>query len=238
MDRQKEKQALEQISRHSLYAAGPSRDSIDYSFQVFSRFIRGDSLLEMGPAEGFMTERLVRLGKRLTVVEGSETFCCSLRDRFPQVEVVHALFEEFEPAERFDNIVFGRVLEHVVDPVAILQQARRWLSPEGRILAAVPNARSIHRQAAVLMGLLKTENEFNELDRHHGHRRIFNPESFRACFTQAKYEIEFFGGYWLKPLSNQQIEEQWTPSMIDAFMRLGERYPDIAAEICVVARTR
>ena len=98
MDFTREKESLERISRHSLYAAGAYVNSIDYCFKVFSRFIRGDSLLEMGPAEGLMTERLVRLGKRMTVVEGSETFCDSLRQRFPQVEVVCALFEEFRPA--------------------------------------------------------------------------------------------------------------------------------------------
>ena len=106
------------------------------------------------------------------------------------------------------------------------------------MLAAVPNCRSIQRQAAVIIGLLKSEDELNDLDRHHGHRRVFNPKSFRACFTQASLQIEFFGGYWLKPLSNQQIEENWTPSMLDVFMRLGERYPDIAGEIYVVARAK
>jgi 2-polyprenyl-3-methyl-5-hydroxy-6-metoxy-1,4-benzoquinol methylase len=236
MDLQKEKEVLEQISKRSLYAASVYPSSMDYAFELFCRFIRGESLLELGPAEGVMTERLASLGKRLAVVEGSATFCDSLRRRFPQIQVVHALFEEFEPRDRFDNIVLGHVLEHVDDPVAILRRAKSWLEHDGRILAAVPNCRSIHRQAAVLMGLLKAEDELNELDRHHGHRRVFSPESFRACFTQAGCQIEVFGGYWLKPLSQQQIEEHWTPSMIDAFMRLGERYPDIAAEMYVVAQ--
>lgn len=238
MDFTNERETLEQISRRSLYTTGPAQVAWNYSFDVFSRFIRGDSLLELGPAEGVITGRLASLGKRMTVVEGSETFCNSLRQRFPQIQVVRALFEEFEPAGRFDNIILGHVLEHVDDPAAILRRARLWLEAEGRFLAAVPNSRSIHRQAAVLMGLLKAEDELNELDRHHGHRRVFNPESFRACFTQAGCQIEFFGGYWLKPLANHQIEEDWTPSMLDAFMRLGERYPDIAAEICVVARVK
>ena len=44
-----------------------------------------------------------------------------------------------------------------------------------------------------------------------------------------------FGGYWLKPLSNAQLDRDWTPEMLDAFMALGERYPDVAAEIYVVA---
>ncbi len=71
------------------------------------------------------------------------------------------------------------------DPVAILKLARTWLSEKGRILAAVPNSRSLHRQAAVLMSLLETEDSMSELDFHHGHRRIYNPESFRTEFKKA-----------------------------------------------------
>ena len=39
----------------------------------------------------------------------------------------------------------------------------------------------------------------------------------------------------MKPVSNAQIEASWTPEMVEAFMVLGERYPDIAGEIYVVA---
>jgi len=127
------------------------------------------------------------------------------------------------------------VLEHVQDPVDILARTRQWLKPGGRIFAAVPNARSVHRQAATIMGLLPQEDALNEMDRHHGHRRVFNPESFRAAFSQAGLRVDVFGGYWLKPVSNGQIESHWTPAMIEAFMQMGERYPDIAGEIYVVA---
>ena len=57
----------------------------------------------------------------------------------------------------------------------------------------------------------------------------------RAAFMSAGLRIDVFGGYWLKPLSNSQIESQWTQAMLDAFMQLGERYPDIAGEIYVLA---
>jgi len=96
----------------------------------------------------------------------------------------------------------------------------------------------VHRQAAVIMGLLPHEAALNEADLAHGHRRVFDPESFRACFNDGALAIDVFGGYWLKPLSNPQIEASWSPEMVDAFMRLGERYPDIAAEIYVVASRR
>jgi 2-polyprenyl-3-methyl-5-hydroxy-6-metoxy-1,4-benzoquinol methylase len=170
------------------------------------------------------------------LIEGSGLFCVDLRRRFPQANTIHSLFEEFEPNELFDNIILGHVLEHVEDPVDILSRAKRWLKPGvGRIFGAVPNARSLHRQAAVIMGILREEDALNEMDIHHGHRRVFNPESFRKAFSQAGLKIEIFGGYWMKPVSNAQIEASWTPEMLEAFMVLGERYPDIAGEIYIVA---
>jgi hypothetical protein len=110
-----------------------------------------------------------------------------------------------------------------------------WLAPGGRSITAVPNARSLHRQAAVLMGLLGVETELNDTDRRIGHRRVYTPETFRADFYRAGLSVDVFGGYWLKTLSNQQIQDSWTEDMIAAFLQLGERYPDVAAEIYVVA---
>ncbi len=229
---------LDQIADVSRYAAGVNTDSIEYSFRVFERFLRGESILEMGAAEGVMTQWLADTGRALTIVEGSRAFCDSLAARFPAAVVHHSLFESYEPTRAFDNIVLGHVLEHVEDPADIVAKASLWLTPAGRILAAVPNRRSLHRQAAVLMGLLASEDAMSDADRHHGHRRVFDPESFRQCFLAAGLAIEAFGGYWLKPLSNAQIERTWTPEMLAAFMQLGERYPDIAGEIYVVAGRR
>lgn len=233
---QDERAHLERISNTSLYAAGANSATIKYSFKIAKRHLVGENLLEMGPAEGVMTELLAATGKKMTLVEGSSLFCNDLRKRFPQATVVNALFEEFQPDEQFDNIILGHVLEHVQDPVDILARTKQWLKPGiGRLFAAVPNARSLHRQAAVVMGLLPRENALNEMDIHHGHRRVFDPELFRNCFLEAGLQIEISGGYWMKPVSNKQIEDHWTPQMLDAFMQLGERYPDIAGEIYIVA---
>jgi 2-polyprenyl-3-methyl-5-hydroxy-6-metoxy-1,4-benzoquinol methylase len=226
---------LERIAADSWYTIGANPVMIRHSYRIFVRHFRDGSALELGPAEGVMTEHLAKRFADLTLVDGAETFCRDLSARYPKTQVVHSLFESYNPNRKFDNIILGHVLEHVTDPEEILARAKSWLTPSGRILAAVPNARSLHRQAAVLMGLLASEDSMNEMDRHHGHRRIYNPESFRSSFVQAGLNIEVFGGFWLKPVSNKQIDENWTPEMLEAFMKLGERYPDIAGEIYIVA---
>jgi len=182
-----------------------------------------------------MTPHLLAVFNDVVLVDGSATFASELSERFPDATVVCSLFEEFETTEAFDTIVMGNILEHVADPRQLLERARDWLSPNGHIYISVPNAYSIHRQAAVLLGLLENQYSFNDADVHHGHRRVYDPGSLRADVNAAGLHIEVSGGYWLKPLSNAQIEASWTPEMLDAFMELGERYPDIAAQIYVVA---
>jgi 2-polyprenyl-3-methyl-5-hydroxy-6-metoxy-1,4-benzoquinol methylase len=238
MDEDGERRRLSEIANDSWYARGAFGASARYNAEVFARYWRGDRCLELGPAEGLMTEQLAGAFSGLTLVDGSEQFCEALRRRFPTAEVVCALFEDYEPTHAFDTVIVGHVLEHVDDPNALLARAGAWVAPDGVLLACVPNGRSIHRQAAVQMGLLDGEYELNETDRHHGHRRVYSPESLRATVRAAGLRIEIFGGYWLKPVSNAQIDSDWSDHMLRAFMELGERYPDIAAEIYVVARAQ
>lgn len=234
-EKTKETAFLDNIARNSLYTTESNSKMIAHCFSVFKRFMVPGSILEMGPAEGLMTQFLVEESKDVTLLDGSEVFCQMLKQKFPKATTIKALFEEFEPNRTYDNIILGHVLEHVDNPEVILVKCKEWLKDGGKVLAAVPNARSIHRQAAVVMGLIPSEDTMSELDYHHGHRRIYNPESFRNVFTKAGLHIDHFGGYWLKPVTNAQIHQHWSASMLDAFMKLGERYPDIAGEIFVVA---
>lgn len=236
LDRGAERDRLAAIADDSWYARGANGASVRHSATVYSRYWQGQSCLELGPAEGLLSEALVEAFPQVTLVDGSEQFCHDLQTRFPSARVVCSLFEDYEPDARFDTVVIGHVLEHVDDPRSLLVRARSWLSPDGVLLAGVPNARSLHRQAAVILGLLEDERQLNETDHHHGHRRVYDPESFRADVHAAGFQVEVFGGYWLKPLSNAQIEHDWDQGLLHAFMVLGERYPDIAGEIYVVAR--
>lgn len=226
---------LNEVASQSLYTTFTNSNTILYSYKIFSRFLKKGRVLELGPAEGLMTEYLLQYDPELTVIEGSSVFAAQLKEKFPSLQIVQSLFEETVLDEQFDFIVLGHVLEHVADPVLLLQLIKKWLAPGGKVLCAVPNAQSLHRQAAVEMGLLQSVFSQSEKDIHHGHMRIYSPETFKADFIKAGYQIDMFGGYWLKPISDKQIEESWTQEMLTAFLKLGESYPEIAAEIYIIA---
>lgn len=228
---------IDNIAKDSWYCAEVNTDMIKYSFEIFNRYItRPCKILEMGPAEGVMTDYLVKITSDLTVLDGAKTFCDILHERHPDITIINCLFEDYSPSKKYDVIILGHVLEHVEKPVDILKLASSWLSKDGIIIGAVPNSHSLHRQAAVFMGLLSTEDELNDTDRHHGHRRVYSIDKFKSDFINAGLTIEKIGGYWLKPVSNKQLEESWTKEMMNAYMKLGELYPDIAAEIYIVAK--
>jgi 2-polyprenyl-3-methyl-5-hydroxy-6-metoxy-1,4-benzoquinol methylase len=182
-----------------------------------------------------MTELLYPYFKDYTVVDGADIFVEQIIKRHPKINGVVSLFEDYKPDRKYDNIILGHVLEHVEKPREILMECYSWLKDDGVILAAVPNCDSIHRQAAVKMGLLDSVKQLNEMDQYHGHRRVYDRIEFRDDFCGAGFKIIKEGGYWLKPLSNKQMEDAWTDEMISAFMELGEKYPDIAAEMYIVA---
>ena len=232
-----EVQWQEHVARTFDYFDGICAAAADYSLGIVKRHLVGKTILEVGPADGYMTRGLVEAFS-VTLVDPSETLCQRLRQSFPLAEIVTTLVEDFVPSERFDNILLCHLLDHVRDPEQVVRLARGWLTRGGKIIAIAPNSESLHRQAAVQMGLMPIANAFSERDQAQGKRRIFNREEFRRLFLSAGLDIECFGGYWLKPISNRQIEQQWTPEMINAFFALGERYPEIAAEMYLIARVK
>ena len=45
------------------------------------------------------------------------------------------------PDVKFDAIILGDVLEHLIDPYKLLQELTQYLSPKGVIIASIPNIR-------------------------------------------------------------------------------------------------
>jgi 2-polyprenyl-3-methyl-5-hydroxy-6-metoxy-1,4-benzoquinol methylase len=208
---------------------------IRYRYETIKPKLVGKRGLELGPADGEMTQFLVQDFEQLTIVEGSTDLLAQIPERANLIKV-HALFEEFEPEEAFDSIILEHVLEHVDDPMALLKRVKKWLAPNGRLIVGVPNGHSIHRLVAVKMGMLANPCQLNSRDYALGHRRVYTPQTLRAELEKCDLSVHEIGGVYFKPLSNGQIQEHWNEEMIDGFYKLGKDFPDFAAEIYAVCQ--
>lgn len=205
----------------------------NYNFATLKPFFKGKKALELGPASGYMTKMLVNEFEMLDLVEGS----LDLLQQIPfhkKIRKHHAFFEEYETDEKYDTIIMSHVLEHVKNPIQVLRRIHNWLDGDGVFLISVPNAKSIHRLVAAEMGLLESIYELNKRDRELGHYRVYDIDSLKKDVTEADFSIHESGGIFFKPISNSQIEEQWSAEMIDGFYKVGKYFQENCAEIFLV----
>jgi 2-polyprenyl-3-methyl-5-hydroxy-6-metoxy-1,4-benzoquinol methylase len=166
---------------------------IRYRYESFNHSFQGENCLELGPADGQMTQFLVNDFKKITVVEGSLELLNKIPD-YDNLIKVHSLFEDYQPNEFFETIILEHILEHVEDPIALMRMVKKWLAPGGKLFLGVPNANSIHRLAAVKMGLLNEPSQLNSRDISLGHRRVYTHETFKNDIIASGLSIQEIGG--------------------------------------------
>jgi len=219
--------------------SGFNAQLIRWRYDILGQHFAGRTCLELGSSDGQGTQFLLDRFDSVAAVDGSPKALQDLTERFgtnSALRVIESYFEDLALAERFDTVVAAHILEHVDDPTAVLDVARRHLSDDGVLIADVPNALSLHRRLGVKLGMLKDETDLNEADRSIGHRRVYTPEAFWADIERSGFDIIHRGGIFLKVLSNERTEELFDATLQTGFLDLGADLPELAAEIYVVAQ--
>ena len=89
--------------------------------------------------------------------------------------------------QQVDCLVFGDVLEHLVDPAAVLRQLLPWLKDDGQLLACIPNVQHWSVLANLLSGQWPQEDQ-GLFDRTH--LRWFTKQSIRSLFEEVGLQIQ------------------------------------------------
>lgn len=213
------------------------RYCIQYERELIVQTAHGKQLLEVGCGCGDMTEFFASRFESIVGLDGSAECIRRCRVRLAgqaHVELFHGLVEAFHTEEQFADIVMVRVLEHLDDPVAILQKLAGYLPPEGQLHLVVPNARSLHRRIGKAMGLLPQLDSFSPRDIQYGHRRVYDWELLARHVKAAGLTVVETHGVLIKPLSNAQMES-WDPEIIQALFEVGREEPDLCNELYVRA---
>lgn len=107
--------------------------------RLLGRLERGSRVLDLGAGDGRLTQALANAGHRVTAVEPFRDVHAG-----PRLDVLREDLGELElPEQSFDAAVLWHVLEHLPEPLNLLERVRRWLVPGGRVLVGVPNLGSL-----------------------------------------------------------------------------------------------
>jgi 2-polyprenyl-3-methyl-5-hydroxy-6-metoxy-1,4-benzoquinol methylase len=202
----------------------------------------GDSILDIGCGVGQYTPQFLYRFKRVVGLDPSKDYLKEARSVGWRIEYIEGWGETFKLDEEFDTISMNNLLEHVDDPVALLINCKKHLAPKGRIIAQVPNSRSIARQLGVLMGIIDTTDNISEKERDFwGHQRVYTLDSLVADAKKAGLRIIDKGGMLYKPLSNELLwklylseGKRWREKFLKALLEFGNDRPEECAQLFIV----
>ena len=110
---------------------------------------------------------------------------------------------------QFEILLLSEVLEHLADPTQVLEEAKSYLAPGGRMLVAIPNAVHWSVRAQVTLGRLEYADQ-----------GIMNRQHLRF-FTQAS-ATRMFDGCGLQVMSHHTTPVPWEdvlPPVVGDFLR-------------------
>src|SRR5437867_11282091 len=103
---------------------------------------RDKRVLEVGPATGYVTRVLRERGCRVTGIEKDHVaaqIASTFSDRMIVADVETIYFADAFRREQFDAVMFGDVLEHLVEPWEALAKSARVLKANGYVRASIPH---------------------------------------------------------------------------------------------------
>lgn len=236
-----ERQRLEEVAEWFSTFDGINGLIVNYTARYLSDLATGPAIAEMGCADGRMTQTLADRFERVTAIDASATQIERAQNHIGErdnVTFVNAFFEAMpDDLGLFNTVIQAHILEHVEDPVATLKAGAGLLADEGILIAQVPHAMSLHRRIGVAMGLIESATGLSESDLKLGHRRVYTRDALVADATAAGLQVIDDGGFFIKPLSNAQMET-WSPDLLDAFFEVGRTMKEYAAEIYLLLRRK
>ncbi len=104
----------------------------------------GQKLLEIGGGYGDFAYLAKSAGYEVDVIE-MDAECCQFLETILQVRTFHTnhISETLEKLETYDVIALWQVIEHVLDPWALLALIAEHLNPNGILILATPNPNAL-----------------------------------------------------------------------------------------------
>jgi SAM-dependent methyltransferase len=143
-------------------------------------------VLDVGCGRGVLAGALRELGWQAWGVEEHPQAVAAARERVDRLiegELTdRERMNEALAGQVFDVLVFSDVLEHLVEPAAVLRWYLRWLRPGGRVMVSVPNVVVWSNRLRILAGVIDPTDS-GTMDRTH--LRLFSFRLARRLMEEA-----------------------------------------------------
>ena len=203
----------------------------EYQIQItkkLSSFSNGMKALDIGAGLGKCMISLQNAGYDAYGFEPSDSF---YKEAIEKMKISNeklklGMIEEIEyPANSFDFITFGAVLEHLYDPSNAIKKAMKWLKAGGLIHIQVPSSKYLIPKIFNFYFRLRGTNYVNNISPMHQpfHLYEFGIDSFKLHSNLYNYEIahqEYYvcNIYFIPKLFHPLLK--WYMSKTDSGMQL------------------
>lgn len=166
---------------------------------------KGKLVLDVGCASGYLGEILMEQGNTVYGIDGNAQAIEQAKKTYQDAVCMDLNNTEHLSVfggKKFDVIVFADVLEHLLDPVAVLRYFRQSLQSDGAVVVSLPNVALWRVRLNLLFGRFDY-TDYGVLDRTHLHLYTFS--SAVALLREAGYRVTWTGSAVNLPLFGKLI---------------------------------
>jgi 2-polyprenyl-3-methyl-5-hydroxy-6-metoxy-1,4-benzoquinol methylase len=142
----------------------------------------GKRILDVGSAQGELAVRFRERGFRVTCIEGDPVLAEAGKNKCDEMILADLDQPVSKLVGQFDIIVYGDVLEHLKNPLAVFRDLNQYLAPGGTIIVSVPNVAHLYVRLKLLVG------HFDYMDRgimDRTHLRFFTLASLLTLLQES-----------------------------------------------------
>ena len=177
--------------------------------------VGGGRVLDMACGEGYGSNALAQRASGVVGLDANPDAYehARLRYRARNLTFARGLVETFGEAGSFDAVVFLQTIEHVFDPVAVLEHLGSLLRPGGVVYVSTPNVLTLAPPGAE-----KSANPW--------HLREYRAEEFRSLCRSVFPSVEVLGVFHARKLRLHELALTLGWDAVHARLRLTKPFYD------------
>ncbi len=168
--------------------------------------LNGNQVIDVGCGGGILSEALAKAGAKVTGIDMGELplniakLHALQSELFIDYQQITAEEKAQQAAGEFDVVTCMEMLEHVPDPVSVIQACADMVKPGGDVFLSTLN----RHPKAYLLAVVGAEYVMNMLPKGtHDYKRFIKPSEMAQWCRQAGLEVQAMAGLSYNPLSKK-----------------------------------